>query len=69
VICNDNFQSFFSVDGAWGIIKQRQTSYGKVITIEILEGELEIKKIVSGYGESTEDDMKLIAGDTVEVSL
>jgi hypothetical protein len=47
VICKDNFQTFFSVEGAWGIIKQRQASYGKIITIEVLEGELDVQNIVS----------------------
>lgn len=69
VICKDDFQTFFSVEGAWGVIKQRQASYGKVITIEVFEGELEIKKIVSGDLQTTDDNMKLLAGDMLEVAL
>ena len=69
VICKDDFQSFFSVDGAWGIIKQRRTAYGKVITVEVLEGELELKKVISGDKEIIEDEMKLTVGDSLEMSI
>jgi hypothetical protein len=67
VICKDDFQCFFSVEGAWGIIRQRIASYGKVITIEILDGELEIKKVISGGKEISEDEMTLLVGDTLEL--
>jgi hypothetical protein len=46
VIRRDNFQCFFSVEGAWGIIKQCRTSYGNVVTIEVLEGELDLDRVI-----------------------
>ena len=48
LIYRDNFQCFFSVEGAWGVIRHRMTPQGSKITIDVLEGELEIEKIVVG---------------------
>ncbi len=44
----EDFRCFFSVDGAWGTVRHRQASYGTVVTIEVIEGELELDKIVIG---------------------
>jgi len=45
-ILRDRFQCFFSVEGAWGVIKQSRAAHGNVVTIEVLEGELELEKVV-----------------------
>lgn len=62
VIFRDNFQTFFSVDSGWGIIKQRHTAYGKVVTIEVLEGELELEKVVLGGKEVVDKKIRLMSG-------
>jgi len=62
VICRDNFQCFFSIEGAWGIIKQRKTGYGNVVTIEVLEGELELEKVIAGEKEIAGDQIRLVNG-------
>ncbi len=48
IICRDNFQCFFSVENAYGIIKQRKASYGHIFSVEVIEGELKIDKIIIG---------------------
>ncbi|MBD3182366.1 hypothetical protein GF312_08745 [Candidatus Poribacteria bacterium] len=67
VIFKDNFQTFFSVEGAWGIIKQRRASYGKVITINVLEGELKLDMVVSG-DETVKQEIYLKKGESVELN-
>ena len=68
VISRNDFQCFFSVEGAWGIIKQRKTGYGKIVTIEVLEGELELEKVVVGDDEFAGEDIRLMSGDSMEMS-
>ncbi len=68
VICRDNFQCFFSIEGAWGIIKQRKTGYGNVVTIEVLEGELELEKVIAGEEEIAGDQIRLVSGDSMEMA-
>lgn len=46
VIFRDHFQCFFSVEGAWGVIQQRRAAHGNVVTIEVLEGALEVEKVI-----------------------
>jgi len=65
-ICRDNFQCFFSVEGAWGIIKHRKASYGNMVTIEILDGGMEIDKLVVGE-RIVEENMRIISRDITEV--
>jgi len=68
VIFQDNFQCFFSVNDAWGIIQQRQTAYGKVITINVLEGKLEIEKIIAG-DKQIKDKIHILEGNSVDIAL
>ena len=51
VIFRDNFQCFFSIEGAWGIIKHRETAYGNLVIIETLEGELKLGRVIVGEKE------------------
>lgn len=67
VISRGNFQCFFSVEGAWGVIKQRRTGYGNVVTIEVLEGELELEKVIADGKEFTGDEIRLLSGDSMEM--
>ncbi|MEK7397701.1 MAG: hypothetical protein AAB116_12290, partial [Candidatus Poribacteria bacterium] len=67
VICKDDFQCFFSVEGAWGIIKQRKTNYGKFITIKVVGGGMEVNKVVSGDKVINDDDMIIVGSDTLEI--
>jgi non-lysosomal glucosylceramidase len=69
VICKDDFQCFFSVEGAWGIIKQRKTNYGKVITIKVVGGGMEINKVVSGDKVIDDDVMIIVGSDTLEIPI
>ena len=66
VVCRDNFQCFFSVEGAWGIVKQRRTGYGNVITIEILEGELELEKVFANGETFANKKIRLARGDSLD---
>ena len=67
IILRDRFQCFFSVESAWGIIAQRRTAYGNVVTIEVLEGELELEKIIVEGKEILGEETRLTGGDHVEV--
>jgi len=68
-IFRDNFQCFFSVEDAWGIIKQRKAAYGNVVTIEVLEGGLELEKVIVGGEQIAGEAIRLVSGDSVELSL
>ena len=46
----------------------RKTGYGKMVTIEVLEGELELDKVVVGDEEFADEDIRLASGDSVEMS-
>jgi uncharacterized protein (DUF608 family) len=67
VIFQHNFQCFFSVEGAWGIIKQRKTGYGKALTIEVKKGKLELDKIILGGEVFYEGKIELSSSDKLEL--
>jgi hypothetical protein len=68
LIFRDNFQCFFSLEGAWGIIKYREAAHGKVITIEVLEGELELEKVIVQGKEISDKRVRLLGGDSAEIT-
>ena len=68
VISQEDFQCFFSVDGAWGTIKQRKAADAKVVTIEVLEGELDLEKIIVA-GEEIAREVRLRSGERVDIEV
>jgi non-lysosomal glucosylceramidase len=46
VIFRENFQCFFSVEGAWGVVKFRETPQGRDVELVVLEGHLPVEKVV-----------------------
>jgi hypothetical protein len=46
VIFQDDFRCFFSLEGAWGVIRRRKSAHGDLVTIEVLEGELELERVI-----------------------
>jgi non-lysosomal glucosylceramidase len=67
VIYQDDFRCFFSVEGAWGTIRQRRASYGKVITIDVMEGTLDLDHIIVEGEDLLADSASVSEGDTLEV--
>jgi uncharacterized protein (DUF608 family) len=66
-IFKDDFRCFFSVEGAWGVIRQRKAACGTVVTIEVLEGELELDKVVIAGEAIAGEKARLGGGDSLEV--
>jgi len=67
VIRRDDFQCFFSVEGAWGTIKQLKGADGNVVTVEVLAGELKLEKLVVGEKEIPVEDIQLAEGNALDV--
>jgi len=66
VIFRDDFRCFFSVEGAWGMIRHRKAAHGTAVTIEVLEGDLELEKVVVG-GEEISQSIRLRSGERSEI--
>ncbi len=64
----DDFRCFFSVEGAWGVVRQRRAAYGRVVTVEVLEGELELDRIIVSGEELSGEALHLVGGDSFEVA-
>ena len=50
-VYQENFTTFFSVDGAWGIISQKMKNNILSATIDVAEGQLLIRKLVLNPGD------------------
>jgi len=67
VIRQNDFRGFFSVEGAWGIIHQRKAVDGNAITIQVIAGELNLQKLVTGEKEILVGDIQLTGGKSLDV--
>jgi uncharacterized protein (DUF608 family) len=67
VIYGDDFRCFFSVEGAWGTIRQRRASYGKVITIDVIEGTLDLDHIIVEGEDLLSESASIAEGEELEV--
>lgn len=48
VIRREDFRVFIAADSGWGTVSLRKAPYGDVVTVEVIEGELEIERLVLG---------------------
>ena len=46
-IHEDDFRTFFSVEGAWGVITYRRQGEAIEVSVDVIEGELDVRQVVS----------------------
>ena len=68
LILRDDFRCFFSVEGAWGVIRRRETGYGAVVTVEVIEGELALDRVIIAGCEVAGEAVCVTAGECVETT-
>jgi len=69
VICGDAFRCFFSVDSGWGMVSQRRAPYGNVVSVELIEGELALDRLVVGGQQLDCGQACLAPGEVLEAEV